>query len=213
MGCIYKIWNDINDKVYVGKTCLSVEARFQHHKHDIFKRRNENRPLYAAMRKYGIDHFHVSELECCDDNLLEERENYWIKYFGSYGDGYNATCGGDGKSRFDHNLILEELIFCPYAGIVAGNVGCSVDLVRRIARRNGIKVVSPSQEYMKNVTVKRVMCDADTGCNIFNSVADAAAWLYSIGKAKTANSGVRSHISDCARGKRDTAYGYRWSYV
>ena len=54
MSYIYKIINDINDKVYIGKTNFSLEKRFREHCQDAFRDRNEKRPLYAAMRKYGI---------------------------------------------------------------------------------------------------------------------------------------------------------------
>ena len=34
MSKIYKIINDINDKVYIGKTKLSIEKRFKQHYED-----------------------------------------------------------------------------------------------------------------------------------------------------------------------------------
>ena len=36
-GFIYKIINDINDKVYIGKTLSSIEERFKQHKKDSLK--------------------------------------------------------------------------------------------------------------------------------------------------------------------------------
>ena len=32
-----------------------------------------------------------------ETDIPEEREKYWIEYFGSFKNGYNATIGGDGK--------------------------------------------------------------------------------------------------------------------
>ena len=49
MSYIYKITNDINDKVYVGKTNFSIQKRFEEHCKDAFKPRTEKRPLYMAM--------------------------------------------------------------------------------------------------------------------------------------------------------------------
>jgi hypothetical protein len=49
------------------------------------------------MNKYGNEHFHIEEVEECPLEILSEREKYWIKYFFSYENGYNATMGGDGK--------------------------------------------------------------------------------------------------------------------
>lgn len=45
-GYIYKITNDINDKVYIGKTLLNIEKRFLQHKNDSRRIRLEVRPLY-----------------------------------------------------------------------------------------------------------------------------------------------------------------------
>ena len=67
MPYIYQIVNDINDKVYVGKTNFSLEKRFKEHCKDVFKRDFEKRPLYSAMKKYGVEHFHIQ--------LPEETDN------------------------------------------------------------------------------------------------------------------------------------------
>ena len=45
MAYIYQIINDINQKIYVGKTEFSIEKRFKEHCQDAFKGRNEKRPL------------------------------------------------------------------------------------------------------------------------------------------------------------------------
>ena len=104
MPYIYQIVNDINDKVYVGKTNFSLEKRFKEHCKDAFNRKYEKRPLYSAMRKYGVEHFHIELLEETDNP--EEREKYWIEQKHSYENGYNATKGGDGKSYLDYDLIV-----------------------------------------------------------------------------------------------------------
>ena len=62
MPYIYKITNDINNKIYIGKTLHAIEHRFKEHCKDSKKRQNEKRPLYSAMNKYGIEHFHISIL-------------------------------------------------------------------------------------------------------------------------------------------------------
>ena len=106
MGYIYKITNDINDKVYIGKTEFDIEKRFQEHCRDALKDRNEKRPLYNAMNKYGIEHFKIEEIEQCND--IENREKYWIEYYDSYNNGYNATLGGDGKTLINYDLVVEK---------------------------------------------------------------------------------------------------------
>ena len=106
MGYIYKITNLINGKEYIGKTSLTIEERFKQHIKDSTRRDFEKRPLYDAMNKYGIENFIVEEIEQCNNDLLNEREEYWIDYYGTFHNGYNATKGGDGSFYIDYDEII-----------------------------------------------------------------------------------------------------------
>jgi hypothetical protein len=95
-GTIYRIFNTINDKSYVGKTYANPYKRLAEHIRD--SKRYPNRPLYRAFNKYGVENFSIEILESCEEGILEEKEIEYIKQFQSYGKtGYNATLGGDGK--------------------------------------------------------------------------------------------------------------------
>ena len=59
MAYIYKITNTINGKMYIGKTELTIEKRFQQHCKDSQRDKMSNRPLYKAMRKYGVEFFSI----------------------------------------------------------------------------------------------------------------------------------------------------------
>lgn len=109
MGYIYKITNLVNKKPYVGKTVNTVAVRWAKHKDEAF---NQNSPwlIHRAMRKYGIENFVIEELEKCSDEILSEREQYWIRVINSYfkdGYGYNMTIGGDGIQQYSDAQILE----------------------------------------------------------------------------------------------------------
>ena len=104
-GYIYKVTNLINQKAYIGKTVGSIEERWKEHKRDC--KRFSDRPLYRALNKYGIDNFKVELVEEVDIKNLSEREIYWIGYYHTYTEGYNATLGGDGKILYDYDLIAE----------------------------------------------------------------------------------------------------------
>lgn len=43
MPYIYKITNDINNKIYIGKTLYTIEHRFKEHCKDSKKRQNEKK--------------------------------------------------------------------------------------------------------------------------------------------------------------------------
>ena len=97
---IYKITNKVNSKSYIGLSS-NIEERFKKH-----RQMQGEKILYSAFQKYGIENFDFSIIELCSSELLSEREKYWIEYFGSFKNGYNATLGGDGKSYIDYDLVV-----------------------------------------------------------------------------------------------------------
>lgn len=212
MAYIYQIQNDINGKLYVGKTEFSIEKRFKEHCRDAFKDRNEKRPLYSAMRKYGVEHFHVSLIEKTDNP--EEREKYWIEYLGTFKDGYNATIGGDGKRYIDYELIIEKLFSGKNSSQVAKEVGCSTDIVYMVAHNKNIKLVNDTWKENFHCEEKEILCYDKNNSFVqeFNSIANAARWCRENHLCGESLNGVRSHISECAKGKRKTAYQYIWKY-
>ena len=96
MGFIYKITNNLNQKVYIGLTTKTIEQRWKEHL-SVVNKHKEKRPLYNAINKYGVENFSISIVEEVDDDFLGEREKYWINQYNSYEKGYNATYGGDGR--------------------------------------------------------------------------------------------------------------------
>ena len=95
-GFIYKITNRVNNKVYIGQTHFTVEHRFKQHIKN-YNIEHRKQILYKAFEKYGLDNFYVETLEEVDCSKLNEREMYWIAYYDSFKNGYNATLGGNGN--------------------------------------------------------------------------------------------------------------------
>lgn len=209
MAYIYQIINDINQKIYVGKTEFSIEKRFKEHCQDAFKSRNEKRPLYSAMRKYGIEHFHIELIEETDN--ANEREVYWIEKLGSFKWGYNATIGGDGKKYLDYDLIVASYREIKSIEETARKLGVSSDSVENILKERKEKVYS-QQEVNRRLygkMVKQLTKDNEL-IQIFESGREAARFIR---PNSTSLSGVASHITDVCKGKRQTAYGYKWQFV
>lgn len=214
MAYIYKITNVINGKSYIGKTLSSIENRWKEHCSDSKKRKNEKRPLYSAMNKYGIENFKVEQVEECDDNIVNEREVYWIEHFGTFKSGYNATIGGDGKHYLDYDLICETYKQVQNTVKTAEICGCCADSVRNILRERKIPILS-SQEILK-IQKSKVINQYDLNgeyIRTFASLRDAARYIQSLSPEKRTNMrGIVQHISDVAKGKRKTAYKYIWKY-
>ena len=92
MGVIYKIQHKESGKIYIGQTRRALKQRIKEH-----LRNKQHYHIGNALNKYGIDAFDVSIVEITDDNLLNEREKYWIKYYDCVNPkGYNNTYGGEG---------------------------------------------------------------------------------------------------------------------
>ena len=204
MPYIYQIVNDINDKVYVGKTNFPLEKRFKEHCKDVFKRDFEKRPLYSAMKKYGVEHFHIELLEETDNP--EEREKYWIEQKHSYENGYNATRGGDGKPYLDYDLIVSTYQRLQNIVKTAKEIGCDRKTVSNILKANNIEILS-SQEITRNKTSKPIN-QYDLDNNFIQTFPSTTAAARALNKEKGA-----CHLADCAKHRRKTAYGFIWRYV
>lgn len=207
MGHIYCITNLINNKRYVGKTLSSIEERWREHCQDSQKERCEKRPLYSAFKKYGIENFKIEKLEYVeDDNLLSDKEVYWIKELETFGSkGYNATKGGDGKILYDYKEIIELYNIGYTCKKVSEKVGCHEDTVRKVLKAHGVKVRGGSTKKIDQFDM------AGNYIQYFWGSAEAAQWLVDNGFAKSIN--CRRHITDCCNHKKPHAYNYKWEYA
>ena len=212
MAYIYQIQNDVNGKLYVGKTEFSIEKRFKEHCNDAFKETSEKRPLYSAMRKYGIEHFHISLIEETDNP--EERENYWIEYLGTFKNGYNATMGGDGKRYIDYDLVVKTYNEVQNRNKTAKLLNISPDSVSNILTIKNIAIL-PFKEVNRIALSKKVgMYQKGDLIKVFSSLTDAGKFLQlnQLTLDKKIGS-IVEHISQVCRNKRKSAYGYQWKFL
>ena len=207
-GFIYKITNCINQKTYIGKTTTSLEERWRQHQQDANKEHMQNRPLYKAIKKYGIENFSIELVEECDVSILSDREIYWIETYHSFSNGYNATLGGDGKILFDYNLIEDLLKQGLPTSEICNIVKCCPDTVRKVSKLSNIPLTVVNSFYLSKKAVEQYNKNGEY-IQSFDSYASAAKWLQEQEIVKNC-SGVRSHIGEVCNGKRKTAYGYIW---
>lgn len=94
---IYIIKNIVDDKCYVGSTVQKIEKRFKNHKYSS-KTKYDNALLHNKMREYGCDKFYIELLEnypCKTKWEKFARENYYIKKYDTYHNGYNSRKQND----------------------------------------------------------------------------------------------------------------------
>lgn len=208
MAYIYQITNNINGKIYVGKTEFSIEKRFKEHCEDAFKNGKEKRPLYAAMRKYGIEHFYIELIE--ETNNPEERECYWIEQKQSFKHGYNATIGGDGRKYIDYDLVIATYKETQNVAETARRLNIDRNHASSILHLNDINVLSANKVNQKRLG--KIINQYTLTGEYIQSFPSAKAAADSLGKTTSTSKGATSHITDVCRGKRKTAYGYIWKF-
>ena len=215
-GYVYLIENKINDKKYIGKTYLSIEQRWYQHCLDSKKAINQSRPLYKAIQKYGIENFSITKIEYCEN--CEEREKYWISFYDSYHNGYNATLGGDGTKYFEYS---DEEVISKFQELktikeVANFFHCDIDTISIRLKNNGIVIGPCGDIYNKhrNWETKKVFQYSLKGELIqeFPSITQAAQWLIENNYSKGQIKHIVSNISKNIRGieHRKQAYGFIW---
>lgn len=97
IGYIYKTTNNVNGKIYVGMHRVDDGVMDE-------KYLGSGKRLKYAIEKYGRDNFSCEILEWCDsDELLSEREVFWISKLNSMDEnvGYNMNEGGLGGWKID----------------------------------------------------------------------------------------------------------------
>ena len=114
---IYKITNIQNNKVYIGQTIRPIEQRFHRHLSDALNNILDTH-FARAIRKYGKDGFIIEEIDTAQtQDELNQKEQYWIRYYNSVEDGYNETdaiskCGGNtyqSKTEEEMEVIKDKI--------------------------------------------------------------------------------------------------------
>jgi len=116
---IYKIWNDVDDEIYVGKTCKPyLSQRFSKHRKALKEYINGkcNMKIYQHMYNIGFEHFHIELLEelkdCKTCEEYNKAEGKWMRELKST---LNTNMAGTTRQEVDKNKyhkyksrILEE---------------------------------------------------------------------------------------------------------
>ena len=211
MGYIYKIWNEDNDKVYIGQTSVGIKARWSAHLKNYL---TNNAVIYRAMRSHGAGIFHIEQIEECDNELLDEREKYWIAFYDSYKNGYNSTPGGtalpSGKApKRANNEFIHSLWDRGYSiSEISEQCGSSTTTVK--------DHLKDYENFSNEESIRRgINKGAKTRSQAISQwtlQGEFVATFLSTSAAADATGIVCSNISKCLHKERQTAGNFYWTY-
>lgn len=193
-GFLYKIENQINHKVYIGKTYRKPNQRLaEHYKCADTGKRSK---LYDAMRAFGKSNFSFNILGTYEEIDLEYAEINTIKEYNSYLDGYNESVGGEGQR---HNRVADKDIIDFYKTTLdvkqtALEFDVTPTYVKTILVRCDVK------EYLKTQKPFALYNDDGDFVKKFNSIEEAVDDGYD-----------KQEIIQTLNGKNNSKF-YSWSY-
>lgn len=213
MACIYKITNTINNKVYIGETTRTINARWRQHKARA-KDSQYTEYLYRAIRKYGIENFTIEELiQCADEDRFKIETEYITKYRSWVGfedcNGYNLVLSQEGVAP----IMAQEILNCWNDGLTLVQISERLHLcdktIRYSLRNDGITQEQVYERRNQNAgkhsrkPIIQYTMDGEY-INQYESITAAT---------KAMNKTSPSQIQKSCAGKISlTAYGYIWQY-
>lgn len=201
MAYIYKITNIQNLHSYVGQTRIDVEQRWRDHCRVALNPKSPEYdfPLHSAIRKYGKENFKIEIIEECLDCELNNKEIYWIKYYNTYYNGYNAALGGSGHSRYDYDDIVNFYLANNFSiKETCKHFSIYDQVVYSALKSKNINYKVLSQKGGRKVGKKIMLVEKNL---VFNSMKEVDEYF---GKQ------VHGNIRRCLNGMTKKAYGYTW---
>ena len=168
---IYAIKNIDTDKYYVGKS-VYIEVRLKRHFRELREGIHHSKYLQNSFNKHGEDSFKPMILEECSEEVLFERERFWIDKLNAYKSGYNMTLGGGGVSGWVAPPEFKEKMKQVTQGEKNGNYGhyWSEEMKTKASER-----MLGRYSGEKNPRATKVFC-VET-MKVFNTLTEAAQSL------------------------------------
>jgi hypothetical protein len=161
---------------------VKIEDRWRRHKKDLRKGNHHSIILQRAWDKYGEDEFKLIILEECKKEEMKDRENHYLFTFLPVYNICKEAYSTIGREYKEETRIKHK----------------------QYAKENNIK---PPKETYEGRYIPIIQLNKETGEEIeeFKSVSEAC---FAIGK----NYKFVSTLTDVCRGKRKSAFGYKWKF-
>lgn len=158
---VYKIYNKISNKYYIGSTTQSFRVRCSQHLYDLTSKNHCNTHLQRSFNKHPNNTFSFEILEICKKEECLKKEQYWMDYYKSYDrkKGYNILKYSANSLGYKHSEEIKELMSNLKKGksshintqkaILLANTGKSRSLETRLKISNSNKGKKQSKESIE----------------------------------------------------------------
>ena len=208
-------------KIYIGQTTLPIQKRFEKHR----QKNSDCVAISNAIQYHGWGNFEKDWYECPDEDLNFDEELLVREMRTLSPEGYNLREGGgsNGKMSEESKKKMSE---------ARTGISRSEETKKRISestkgKKNhmyGKTHASETKKKMSDVQVGKTLSDDTKKKMSENNPSSRRVYQYdmeenSLGSFISPGEAARqlgkidgSNIKACARGKRETAYGFKWSY-
>jgi group I intron endonuclease len=217
VGYIYVIRNKLNQKLYVGQTAKDLSTRFKGHCKESKRTDKPQRFICKALQKYGFESFEIRPIDIvkCEtpEQLRQEldiKEIHFIKIYDTMNRkvGYNLTSGGGGS--LGH--VVSEDVRKRTSNTMKG-VKKSEETKKRMSKAQQGRTLT--EEAKEKIRASRLKGKDNPRSKMVAqySIDDELIAIYeSMSDAARAVGSFHSIISNCCRGVKISAAGFKWKY-
>ena len=230
---IYMCTCNGNGKSYIGQA-KDVKDRKCEHLSELRGGRHFNQYLQRSYNKYGEDSFIWRVLEYCNEDELNNKEIYWIAYYDTYKNGFNANEGGGGNRGYKRTEETRKKSAETLKKVWAESENRHKEFSERMTGdKNPMygKTGALNPAYGKNHSgenngmygkhhtekAKELNRQAHLGAKNKNSkpvvCVETGEIFASQGEAGRAKHCDSTTINKCCNGVKKTAGGYHWRYA
>lgn len=208
---IYIIKNLVNNKVYIGKSKNIYFRIKQHITHLNTKSKDENRHLINSWHKHGRKNFEYSVIEYLefDENVLKERELFWMEFYNSLNrkKGYNLR--KDAKTNCEVTKETREK--------------CRISQIKRFEDDNERKKIGESTKkfWKENPDIKEQMREKIKNANRLYRIGKYSKNTDELIEIFEFKDNIKEKYPDfyiqailgCCQGTKKSYKGFNWHYV
>lgn len=217
---IYRIYNILNNKSYIGSS-NSLYKRINGHINSLIKNCHHSAKLQNSFNKYGIDNFKTEVLLVCEIQELLIQEKHYIDKYDSVNNGFNILTNPE---RPSHVFTKDQKSYLKTIGKINAvkhrkSLLKRLEIARKSMKENPVKIdwwigrkhKSESKLKMQISAIKR-------GVNNNKPIIQMDKTGKEINRFKSSAEAERitgicsTNIGKCCLSKRKTAGKHKWKF-